>query len=86
MTSLLALSFYGNYYYYALLTPFNSTYFALTCVSSVMLGMMQLNSSMSQGLTVIEMLVLPTRDAVRFVMMGGGIIETMIKDVTLEKY
>lgn len=86
MSSLLALSFYGNYYYYALLTPFNQTYFALTCASSLILGMMQINSTMSAQLTVIEMIVLPTRDAVRFVTMGGGIIETLIKDVTLDKY
>lgn len=32
------------------------------------------------------MMVLPTRDAVRFVTMGGGIIETLIKDVTLDKH
>ena len=47
---------------------------------------MQINSSLSAQLTVIEMMVLPTRDAVRFVTMSGAIIETMIKDVTLEKH
>lgn len=86
MSSLIALSYYGNYYYYALLAPFNQTYFALTCVSSLLLTMMQVNSSLSSQLTVIEMMVLPTRDAVRFVTMSGSIIETLIKDVTLEKH
>jgi hypothetical protein len=43
------------------------------------------NSSLSSQITVIEMMVLPTRDAVRFVTMSGSIIETLIKDVTLEK-
>jgi hypothetical protein len=38
---------------------------------------------MSASLTVVEMLVLPTRDTVRFVTMGGGIIEVPIQDVTL---
>lgn len=86
MSSLIALSYYGNYYYYALLTPFNQVYFALTCVSSLLLSMMQINSSLSAQLTVIEMMVLPTRDAVRFVTMSGSIIETLIKDVTFEKH
>ena len=86
MSSLIALSYYGNYYYYALLTPFDQTYFAFTCVSSILLTMMQMNSSMSSQLTVIEMMVLPTRDAVRFVCMSGSIIETLIKDVTFEKH
>ena len=85
MSSLLALSYYGNYYYYSLLTPFNPTYFGLTCVSSLLLTLMQINSTMSSQLMVIEMLVLPTRDAVRFVTMSGTVIETLIKDVVLEK-
>ena len=38
---------------------------------------------MSRQLSVVEILVLPSRDLVRFVTMSGGIIETPIKEVSL---
>jgi len=47
LSSAFGLSLYGNYYYYYLLAPFNPTYFGLTCASSLIMGMMLMNASMS---------------------------------------
>ena len=85
MSSLLGLSIYGNYYYYAMI-PFSQTHFIMTLCSTFILGIMQMNSSMSKQLSVIEILVLPSRDLVRFVTMSGAIIETPIKEVSLISY
>ena len=85
LTSIYGLSLYGNYYYYYLVSPVNHTFFALTCISSLIMTMMMMNASMSSQMSVIEMLVLPTRDIVRFLLMNGGIIETTIASVSLIK-
>ena len=85
MSSAYGLSLFGNYYYYFMLTPLNHTLFGLTCVSTLLLTMMALNASMSSQMSVVEMLVLPTRDIVRFLLMNGGIIETSIASVELSK-
>jgi hypothetical protein len=85
ISSAFGLSLFGNYYYYYMLAPFNSLYFGLTCASSFIFGLMLTNASMSEQMSVIEMLVLPTRDIVRFVLMNGGIIETTIASVNFSK-
>jgi len=85
ISSVFGLSLYGNYYYYYLLSPFNPTSFGFTCGSSFLLSFLLLNSAMSSQMTVVEMMVLPPRDMVRFVLMSGGIIETPISSVTLIK-
>jgi hypothetical protein len=84
ISSIYGLSLFSNYYTYFLLTPFNQTYFALSCVSTFMFTLMNLNAAMSTSMSVVEMLVLPTRDIVRFLLMNGGIIETPISQVHIK--
>ena len=85
ISSAFGVSLFGNYYYYCLLAPFNPVYFGLTCASSLIFGLMLSNASMSEQMSVIEMLVLPSRDIVRFILMNGGIIETTIASVQFSK-
>ena len=46
---------------------------------------MQLNGAMSGQMTAAEIVVLPTRDRIRILLMSGGIIECPIEDVKFVK-
>ena len=85
MGGLFGLSLYGNYYYYALALPFSSTAFGLTCFSSFLLGIMNLNGIMTDSMTITEVVVMPTRDRARFLLMNGSVMESELKNVRLIK-
>ena len=85
MATFLGASLFGNYYYWYLLTPFNSLNFGLTCLSTFILCMMRLNGAMYSKMYVCEVIVLPSREHVRFVMMDGSAIECLISDVNQVK-
>ena len=75
------LSLYGNYHFYYLANPFSATYFGLSCASTFLTAFILLNASMQSTMTAIEMMILPTRDTLRFVMMQGSTVEVPISTV-----
>ena len=79
------LSLFGSYHYY-LFSPFNQVYFGLSIFSAFIFSLMTMNAGMSNQMSVVEMLVLPSRDIVRFLLMNGSIIETQISSVKFLKF
>ncbi len=81
-STMLGAAYYGLYHYWYL-APFNQMMFGVSCGASFLFSFMALNSQMSNSSSVIEVVVLPTRDRVRFVTMGGNVYESFIKNVSL---
>ena len=81
LSSLYGLSLYSNYYYYSI--AYNGLYLGLTAFSSTLLTMMLLNGAIFANMGVVEIIVLPTRDRVRFLFMGGMSFECNIADVQI---
>lgn len=77
-----AASYYGLYHYWYLV-PFNTAMFSASCGASAILTLMMMNANMSRNTNVVEVVVLPSRERVRFVTIGGYVYESSIKDVEL---
>ena len=79
LSSLYGLSLYGNYYYYSI--AYSGLYLGLTAFSSALLTVMLLNGAIFANMGAVEIILMPTRDRVRFLFMGGTSFECNISDV-----
>ena len=82
ISTLLAASLFGNYYYYTII-PYNAPYLIGTAVSTFLLGIMTINTSMMRNATIAEMALLPTKDMVRITLMNGKVFDCNIKDLKI---